>query len=443
MCGSVYPTAAPMVTAYLGCAGSAHSVEAVNVPFKTVIAQLPVGSTTATDNYMAISSDGTKIAYANSVENTVTVIDPTTYATTSVSGFTTPAGLAFKPGSSEVWVPNSDSSTNTISVLDTNTNTITQEINFVFAGPTSIAFLPDATKAFVSCSQGSTVYLYKTADYSQVTSFTLTGVIGPDQVVINPVLISGVRYGYVTSSSQSVLAVFNADATSPSFVGTITMPTTTRYLAITPDGSTVCVTGANGLYLVNTATQVVTSSITGGSFSNAQGVAITPDGTTAYVVNQDNATISIVDIASATQTGTISQNVFTSPRSIAIGSTPHLNTGLVTGVINLSTASTAVTASATNNTTATVYMDLAAYQVHTLPPASGWVSTQTTLADDPKSIAASGGTQTFSITTTGFTGDVVQFDLYQTSNQVSLSGVVTPYVSNDQINILSAYMLSY
>lgn len=80
-------------------------------------------------------------------------------------------------------------------------------------------------------------------------------------------------------------------------------------IAITPDGSTAYVTtGNNNVAVYDIATDTITQTITDSSFFFPTGVAVSLDGKTVYVANQagqQQATVTVIDTASNTVSGTI------------------------------------------------------------------------------------------------------------------------------------------
>ncbi|MFI5332670.1 MAG: beta-propeller fold lactonase family protein [Candidatus Babeliales bacterium] len=89
-------------------------------------------------------------------------------------------------------------------------------------------------------------------------------------------------------------------------------------IAITPNGKTAYVTNFAGasVSVIDIASNTVTQAIT--SFGNPQGIAITPNGTMAYVVDNGNNTVSVIAIPGNTVTDVISDPSFNSPQLIAI-----------------------------------------------------------------------------------------------------------------------------
>jgi YVTN family beta-propeller protein len=81
----------------------------------------------------------------------------------------------------------------------------------------------------------------------------------------------------------------------------------TAGIAITPDGTQAYVTspGAGTDSVINTATNTVGATISLGTNRNPFGVAITPDGTRAYVTNDDSDSVSVIDTTTSTVVATI------------------------------------------------------------------------------------------------------------------------------------------
>ena len=94
-----------------------------------------------------------------------------------------------------------------------------------------------------------------------------------------------------------------------------------RGIAISPDGQEAYVVNAgdNTVSVINTASKTVVATIPVGD--EPQGVAFAPDGATAYVTNIEDNTVSVIDTATRTQTTTIA--VGRSPQSIAVAVTPN------------------------------------------------------------------------------------------------------------------------
>lgn len=188
---------------------------------------------------------------------------------------------------------------NTVSVIDTSTNAVTATIpvgNF----PTGVVFSPDGARAYVTNQSDGTVSVIDTA-------------------------------------SNTVTATITVEAGG----GNLFMP------AITPDGKNLYVPDINnGLFVVNTATNKVVATIPG---APGVAVAITPDGTRAYVQSlfSSSTGIPVIDTANNTIVTTIMgvPGAF----SFGIADTPNgltiYATGGGAGVVSaISTSSNSVTA---------------------------------------------------------------------------------------------------
>ena len=120
----------------------------------------------------------------------------------------------------------------------------------------------------------------------------------------------------IDSGSVSVINLVTNTVSAPLPVGS--QP---AGVAITPDGTRAYVAnfGSNSVYVINTATNtVVAPPIPVGS--HPVGVATTADGTRAYVANWGSGTVSVVDTASNTVVNTI--QVGSAPQGVAARSLP-------------------------------------------------------------------------------------------------------------------------
>jgi YVTN family beta-propeller protein len=99
-----------------------------------------------------------------------------------------------------------------------------------------------------------------------------------------------------------------AAASTPSYVAsTINSLGNPSVVAISPDGSTVYVVDGTAVTEVNPSTDTVTGSITDPSFSHPVALAVAPSGQYLYVLNEDGV-VSVVDTTTHTVTATIGSN---------------------------------------------------------------------------------------------------------------------------------------
>ena len=120
------------------------------------------------------------------------------------------------------------------------------------------------------------------------------------------ITVNSVQTGMTTGN------VLVADLTSFSIVSTIPLPagTVAGGIAITPDGSLAYVvtqpysgSGPSVVYVIKVATRAITTTIPFADYSNLGQIAITPDGTEAYLVNSidaDGFSFPVLDLQSNT-----------------------------------------------------------------------------------------------------------------------------------------------
>ena len=116
-------------------------------------------------------------------------------------------------------------------------------------------------------------------------------------------------------------------------------------VAVSPDGTTAYVTNTadSTVSMIDTATNTVTTTITVGSAPNS--VAVSPDGATAYVTSANDDTVSVIDTATNTVTATIA--VGFNPRAVAVspdGATAYVTNSLDSTVSMIDTATNTVVA---------------------------------------------------------------------------------------------------
>ena len=158
---------------------------------------------------------------------------------------------------------------------------------------------------------------------------------------------SSLRLLLLTLLGAAALVGVQAGAASASPVVTDSIPTGSfpRNVAVSPDGSRAYVTnsgaGSNSVLVVDTATYTPVTTISG--FSEPYGVAVSPDGSRAYVTNSGNNTVAVINTADNTILAAIP--VGSQPLGVAVspdGSRVYVNTVTTVSVIN--TATNAVSA---------------------------------------------------------------------------------------------------
>ena len=248
---------------------------------------------------VAVTPNGLKVYVTNLGSNNVSVIDTATNTVTGspITVGSEPISGAVTPDSSTVYVSNFSS--NNVSVIDTATNTVTATIT-VGTSPVGVVFTPDGSTAYVANSGSNNVSVIDTATNTVTTTISGLGVT-PTGAAITP---DGSTV-YVTNNGSANVSVI--DTATNTVTTTISDPGGPAWVAVavTPDGSTVYVSNFYGasVAVIDTATNTVTTTITVGS--NPVGVAITPDGSRVYVANRGSNNVSVIDTATNTVTGSM------------------------------------------------------------------------------------------------------------------------------------------
>ena len=189
------------------------------------------------------------------------------------SGTTNPYGVAITPSTAssladiEVWV--TESGTNTVTVFNPSTTpaTVTETI-VVGIYPHGIAITPAGT--------GTTT--------SKTTAYVAN---------------TGPNTGHGGSQTVSVIDVGSYAAT-----GTITVGEAPEVVAISPDGSLVAVSCADGVYVITASSGTATKA--NADFHNAHGVSFSPDGTQIWVADSEQNQIVVLEASSLNPITTIS-----------------------------------------------------------------------------------------------------------------------------------------
>ena len=314
---------------------------------------LTVSNSNGTDSKLATitvlakpsNADAAPFAYiTNDGDNTVSVIDTATNTVTAtVNVGSGPVGVAVTPDGTKVYVANGGS--NNVSVIDTVTNTVTATVN-VGSIPRGVATSPDGTKVYVANYGGNTVSVINTA----TSTITATVTVGNHPF---GVAVTGTK-AFVTNDIDKTVSVI--DTATDTVTATVNL--VNQYpggVAASPDGTKVYVTsgGTDNVSVIDTATNTVTATVPVGD----KPTGVTVAGTKVYVANFGSNTVSVIDTATNTVTATV--DVGNSPYGVAV--TPD---GTEVYVANDHENTVYVIDTATNTVTATV-------SVGSLPKALG------------------------------------------------------------------------
>jgi YVTN family beta-propeller protein len=325
----------------------------------TVLPVVTVTTPLATSNLQAASTTSNAAApvaayVSNSGDNTVSVIDTATNTVTkTVKVGSSPSDVAESPDGSRVYVANQLD--DTVSVIDTATNTVTDTVK-VGPTPSGVAVSRDGSTVYVTNSgwyrlnsYGHNVSVIDTAT-NTVTATIQVGTT-PDGVADSP----DDSKVYVTNYNDGTVSVI--DTATNTVTKTVKVGYQPSSVTASRDGSTVYVTnsgwsnfdsqnGQNGnVSVINTATNIVTATIQVGQ--RPIGVAVSTDDSKVYVTNSNDNTVSVIDTATNTVAKTV--KVGSSPSDVA-----ESLDGSRVYVTNYNDGTVSVIDTATNTVTKTV-----------------------------------------------------------------------------------------
>jgi YVTN family beta-propeller protein len=186
-------------TLYVTNAGGT-TVNAISTTSNAVIATITVGSN---PSGVAVSPNGAFVYVTNTSSNTVSVIttNANTVADTINSGFNAPLGVQFTPDGSHAYVANASSS-DSVSVITVATNIVTSSIS-VGASPTGVAVSPDGSAVYVTNENSNTVSVIDTETNTISDLVTVNVGVEPYGVAVTP---DG-SYAYVTNADAGTVSV--------------------------------------------------------------------------------------------------------------------------------------------------------------------------------------------------------------------------------------------
>ena len=248
------------------------------------------------------------LAYvANRFSDTVSVINTSTDTViATVPTGPRPVDLAATPDGTRVYVPGSSG----IDVIDTATNS-SSTANPFFTG-FNVAITPDGRRAYLTSSSGGAsikvLDIHDTVPPSPTYHTQLAGFLTGTDALHLAIAPDGKR-AYVTGPESGVVVVVDTDPASMTYntvLDTITV-LGAKNIAITPNGDQAYVSVTpDTLAVIDTASNAVTANIAVGFGPGA--LAITPQGTKAYVLCQ--SVVTVIDVA----TNTVADNIGSSIR---------------------------------------------------------------------------------------------------------------------------------
>jgi len=268
---------------------NADSVSVIDVATGTQTALITLPLITAQPHVgpygLAVNATGTRVYVADNYGNELSVIDASTNTVlTTVPLTASPSEVQLSADGSILYVTETDGD---VHLFDTATNTpdaITPTIT-IGANPFGLALSPDGSTLLVGYAGG--VRIVDTA--TETAGATVAVGAGPAFLAFAP---DG-THAYVANQTFGTVSVI--DVSTVTATSTLTIPGAVG-VAITPDGTGyVSDLNDNRIYIFDTATnQLVGAFIPGGSHPHA--IAVSPDGTLVYIVNQGgDDTVTVLD----------------------------------------------------------------------------------------------------------------------------------------------------
>ncbi|MGW7575089.1 IPT/TIG domain-containing protein [Streptomyces sp. NPDC054765] len=246
---------------------------------------------------VAIDAINQRAYVANFGANTVTVLDtstPTPTFVATITGFSSPFGVAILPDGLHAYVTNLGAGT--ISVVDTTTNAIVGSPITVGAAPRGVRILPALNRAYVANSGADSVSVINTNTNAVITAVPLPAGSGPNELAISP---NGTQV-YVANFGNGTVSVIDV-ATNTAFPGTTAAPGAAAVaFHPNPAANRAYVTSLTNVLVLNTAVTPPTVVTPIGGFSNAGGVVVSQDGLDAFVANAGNNTVGVIDTTTNT-----------------------------------------------------------------------------------------------------------------------------------------------
>jgi gliding motility-associated-like protein len=271
-----------------------NNVSVINTATKGMVTTIAVGKGPVG---VVVSPDGTRVYITNSLAGTVSVINALTnqvISTITVGDF--PAGIAISPDGSLVYVANQGSVN--ISVISTATNAVSATIDMTGNDPSDICVSQDGKWIYCAAQGENAIVIINAATNTIASKITIAGVNGVEYMTTSP---TGNRV-YVTGRNNNNLLAINSITNV--LIATIPLGSYADEVAVSPDGSRAYVTSSNDVFVVNTTTDAIITTIP--VVGGPSGVSVTPDGGSVYVTSQVSGNITVISTATNTITNTIS-----------------------------------------------------------------------------------------------------------------------------------------
>lgn len=249
---------------------------------------------------VVVSPDGTRAYVSSSDFGPLSVIDTATNTVVneiSLGGYRG-GRLAVSPDGTRLYVVGAQ-----ILVVDTASNTVISDSAFGVYAPSDVAVSPDGSRVYVSDRiWNGTVSVIDTATNTVVGEPIPVGHY-PSAIALSP---DGSRLYVTDDATEGAGTVSVIDTTTNTVVGTVTVGDDPLAVAVSPDGRRIYVanTGSKTVTVIDATTNtVVGQPISVGNYSSA--MVVSPDGKRLYVTDSADNTVSVIDTASKKVIGTV------------------------------------------------------------------------------------------------------------------------------------------
>jgi YVTN family beta-propeller protein len=243
-----------------------------------------------------VALHGSTLYFADAGNSTVAVIntkklDPRNFnpAEKLINVGLFPQSLAVTPDGKQVWSADtgpqtSPASPSRVSVISTASDKVVAKLP-LSGTPTSVAFSPSGSTAYVATSQGLWVY----STHSRQVLKVIRGLGEPRSVAVSP---DG-RTVYVTATDAGAVAVINA--ANNTVARTIKVGELPWQVVVSADGKTVYVANpdSNSVSVIDAATGTVSHTIT--VSGDPETLALTPNGQQLWVGQNSLGTVAVLD----------------------------------------------------------------------------------------------------------------------------------------------------
>ena len=265
-------------------------------------------------NAIIVTSDGSTAfvtnEFTNSPHGSVSRIDLATGAVRgSIPVGREPVDIEFVPGTGERWAWVANYKDNTITTVNLARGTVGSTIKVPYAGPNTVAFLPDGSMCYVANwgtgdEPGSTVTMIEVMDGGASGFVAKSFLVGS-----NPNWIAFTKDGataYIVNKGSNSITPF--DVATNATGAAILLNGPPIQMEIAPDGTFAYIAIAGqtidnqSIDFVVPMDLTVTPGKVGPAIALASGtqphwIAFTPDGATAYVVGNGNSTLTPITVA--------------------------------------------------------------------------------------------------------------------------------------------------